>query len=232
MGSAVISGKKKEGVKSNPTGFLGLATNRGQRIISVFPSPHWASNRGPKIGGRRLAMKCLKILIPIVIILISLSLLPAAFAPSKFREWKAPDFAASTLDGNSLALADLLQGAQNRVLVLAFFATWCELCDEDLKFFQRLQDQYADQGVRVFCVLTGSLSRAKAVQKYLEGLKIELPVLMDYKRAITKSYKVSGFPCTYAIDKEGFLRLRYLGCSEDVKTKFEEDLKNLITVSG
>jgi peroxiredoxin len=174
-------------------------------------------------------MRYFKILIPIIII-ISFSFLPTAFAPAKLGGQKVPDFAASTLDGESFALMDWLQGPDNKVLILAFFATWCEHCDEDLKFVQRLQDQYADQGLRVFCVFTGSLSKINAAKKYLEGLKIELPVLLDNKKVITKHYHVAGFPCTYAIDREGFLRIRYLGCSEDVKTKFERNLKKLLAI--
>ena len=174
-------------------------------------------------------MRHFKILIPIIIV-ISFSFLPTAFAPTKSGGQKVPDFVTSTLDGESFALMDWLQGPDNKVLILTFFATWCELCDEDLKFFQRLQDQYADQGLRVFFVFTGSLSKIKAAKEYLEGLKIELPVLMDNKRVITKRYKVAGFPCTYAIDREGFLRIRCLGCSEDVKTKFERNLKSLLTI--
>ena len=176
-------------------------------------------------------MRYFKILIPIIIV-ISISFLPAALAPTKAGGQKVLDFKTSTLDGESFDLTDWLQRPDHKVLVLTFFATWCELCDEDLKFFQRLQDQYADQGLRVFCIFTGSLSKINAAKKYLEGLKIELPVLMDNKRVITKRYKVAGFPCTYAIDKEGFLRIRYLGCSEDVKTKFERNLKDLLTISG
>lgn len=167
-----------------------------------------------------------------VIIIISFSFLPTAFAQTKLGGQKAPDFSASTLDGKSLALMDWLQRPDHKVLVLSFFATWCEFCDEDLKFLQRLQDRYANQGLRVFCVFTGSLSRINAAKKYLEGMKIELPVLMDNKRVITRRYKVAGFPCTYAIDKEGFLRIRHLGYSEDVKIKFERNLKNLLTISG
>jgi peroxiredoxin len=174
-------------------------------------------------------MRCFKILIPIIII-ISFSFLPIAFAPADLGGQKVPDFVTPTLDGKSFALLDWLQRPDNQVLILTFFATWCELCDENLRFLQRLQDQYADQGLRVFCVLTGSLSNMKAAKKYLEGLKIELPVLLDNKRVISKRYKVAGFPCTYAIDREGFLRIRYLGCSEDVKTKFERNLKNLLTL--
>ncbi len=175
-------------------------------------------------------MRYFKILIPIIII-ISFSFLPTAFAPTKLGGQKVPNFLTSTLDGKSFALMDWLQQPDNKVLILTFFATWCELCDEDLKFLQRLQNQYADQGLQVFCVFTGSLSNIKAAKKYLEGLKIELPVLLDHKRVITKSYKLAGFPCTYAIDREGFLRIRCLGCSEDVKTKFEKNLKDLLNVT-
>jgi len=172
-------------------------------------------------------MRHFKILIPIIII-IFFSFLPTAFAQTKLGGQKVPDFVTSTLDGKSFALMDWLQGPDNRVLILTFFATWCELCDEDLKFFQRLQDQYADQGLRVLCVFTGRLSQIKTAKTYMEGLEIKLPVLMDNKRVVTKRYRVAGFPCTYAIDREGFLRFRYLGCSEEVKTKFERNLKNLL----
>ena len=174
-------------------------------------------------------MRHFKIFIPMIII-ISFCFLPTAFAPAKLKGQKAPDFLASTLDGESFALMDWLRRPDHKVVILTFFTTWCEHCGEDLKFLQRLQDQYADQGLRVFCVLTGGLSKISAAKKYLEGLKIELPVLMDHKRIITKRYKVAGFPSTYAIDREGFLRIRYLGCSEDVKTKFEMNLKNLLTI--
>jgi peroxiredoxin len=174
-------------------------------------------------------MRHFKILIPMIIIL-SFSFLPIAFAPANLGGEKVPDFVTSTLDGKSFSLMDWLQRPDNKVLILAFFTPWCEHCAEDLKFVQRLQDQYADQGLRVFCVFTGSPSGIKAAKKYLEGLKIELPVLLNHKRVITKRYHVAGVPCTFAIDREGSLRIRVLGCSEDVKAKFERNLKNLLTI--
>ena len=172
-------------------------------------------------------MRHFKTLIPIILV-ISFSFLPTAFVQTKLGEQKVPDFVTSTLEGKSFALMDWLQRPDNRVLVLAFFATWCKLYDQDLIFLQRLQDQYADQGLRVFCVFTGPLSQIKAAKTHMEGLEIKLPVLIDKKRILSKHYRVAGFPCIYAIDREGFLRFKYLGCSEDVKRKFEGDLKNLL----
>jgi peroxiredoxin len=178
-------------------------------------------------------MRHFKILIPMFIIIISFSFLPTAFAPTKLEGQKAPDFEIFTLDGESFALSDWLQGPDHKALILAFFATWCERCDKDLEFFQGLKEQYADQGVQVLCVFTGRLSQIKDTRTHLEGLKIKLPVLidkkMDKKKAVTKRYRVAGYPSAYAIDREGFLRFRYLGCSEDVKREFERKLKNLLS---
>ena len=109
-------------------------------------------------------MRYFKILIPIIIV-ISISFLPAALAPTKAGGQKVLDFKTSTLDGESFDLTDWLQRPDHKVLVLTFFATWCELCDEDLKFFQRLQDQYADQGLRVFCIFTGEFIQGKSCKK-------------------------------------------------------------------
>ena len=174
-------------------------------------------------------MRHFKILIPIILI-ISFSFLPTLFAQTKLGGQKVPDFVTSTLDGKSFALMDCLQRPDSKVLILTFFATWCGLCDADLKFFQRLHDQYADQGLRVFFVFTGRLSEIDAAKRYMKGLEIELPVLLDKKRVVTKRYQVTGFPCTYAIDREGSLRFRRLGCSEDVKIKFERNLKSLLSI--
>jgi peroxiredoxin len=170
----------------------------------------------------------------IKILIAILGFLPFSFAPLAFGQvkigQKAPNFVTSTLDGGKFVLKEYLKQPGNKVLILTFFATWCEPCGEDLKFLQMLHDQYKDQGLRVLCVFTGRLSKVKAAKKYMEKLNVNLPVLLDKKRVVSKRYKVTGLPCNYAIDREGFLRFRCLGCSEDVKRKFEENLRDLLSI--
>ena len=160
---------------------------------------------------------------------LSYSLVPATFAQIKIGQ-RVPDFVTSTLDGKRFVLNEYLKQPDTRVLILAFFATWCKPCGEDIIYLQRLQDQYGDQGLRVLCVYTGRLSKTKAAKKYLEKLDVNLSILLDKKRVVSKRYKVPGLPCNYAIDKEGFLRFKCLGCSEYVKQKFEGNLKDLLSI--
>ena len=158
---------------------------------------------------------------------LTFSFVPATFAQVKIGQ-KVPDFSTTTLDGQKFVLKDYLKQPGNKVLILTFFATWCEPCGDDLKYLQRLHDQYKDRGLRVFCVFTGRISKVKAAREYLERLDVNFPVLLDKRRVISKRYKVTGLPCNYAIDREGILKFKCLGCSEDVKRKFEENLKDLL----
>ncbi len=156
--------------------------------------------------------------------LLIFSFLPAAFAQIRIGK-KVPDFSTSTLDGKPFVLKQYLKEPGNKVVILTFFATWCDQCDDDLKYLQDLEKRYGSQGLRVLCVFTGRLSRVKAARKYLEGKDIHWPILLDRKKAVSRRYKVAALPCNYAVDQEAVLRFRCLGCGEDVKRKFEEELK-------
>jgi hypothetical protein len=47
---------------------------------------------------------------------------------------------------------------------------------------------------------------------------------MDKHGTIGKCYNITGLPCQYVIDREDFVRLRFLGSSDGVKVKIEEHL--------
>ena len=168
----------------------------------------------------------LKILVAILGVL-TFYFVPATFAQVKIGQ-KVPDFTTTTLEGEKFVLKEYLKQPGNKVLVLTFFATWCEPCGEDLKYLQEIHDRYKDQGLRVFCVFTGRISKVKAAKEYLKKLDVNFPVLLDKRRVVSKRYKVTGLPCNYAIDKEGILKFKCLGCSEEVKRKFEETVRDLL----
>ena len=91
--------------------------------------------------------------IPILIFLFLSTLLASAYAQPEIGE-KAPGFITSTLDGKRIALKDYWEQQGKKVLILSFFATWCQPCKEDLKYLQKIQDQHGDKGLQVVAVLT------------------------------------------------------------------------------
>jgi peroxiredoxin len=143
---------------------------------------------------------------------------------------KVPSFITSTLDGKRIVLKEYLEQKGIKAMVLSFFATWCRPCREDLKYLQQVQNQHGPLGLQVLCILTQDSSKEDVVRKFMEKLALKLPVLLDEYGIIGKRYGVTGLPCNFVIDKEGFLKAKYLGYSEAVKQDFEGRLKDVLSI--
>ena len=89
---------------------------------------------------------------------------PATFAQVKIGQ-KVPDFATTTLGGEKFVLKDYLKQPGNKVLILTFFATWCEPCGDDLQYLQKIHDQYKDQGLRVLLRFHRAYIQGKGCKK-------------------------------------------------------------------
>ncbi len=117
----------------------------------------------------------------------------------------APDFSLPGLDGRSVRLAEL----RGRVVVLNFWATWCEPCREELPGMQALADHLADRGLVVLAV--NYEERADAVRSYAGEAALTVPVLLDHDGAVARRYGVTGLPASFFVDRRGALVGSLLG---------------------
>jgi peroxiredoxin len=167
--------------------------------------------------------------IPILIFLLfSPTLLTSVHAQPQIGE-KTPGFITTTLDGKRIALKDYWEQKGKKVLVLSFFATWCQPCKEDLKYLQKVQDQHGISGVQVLCILTQDPSKESRVKDFMQKLGVILPVLTDEYGIIGMRYLVTALPCNFVVDKGGILKAKYFGYGEDVKKRFENHLMDLLS---
>jgi len=155
------------------------------------------------------------------------TLLSFAYAQPQIGE-KPPGFITSTLEGKRIALKDYWEQQGKKVLVLSFFATWCQPCKEDLKYLQKVQDKNADKGLQVVAVLTQDTSKEDRVRGFMRELGVTLSVLIDEYGIIGKRYAVTALPCNFVVDKDGILKAKYFGYGADVKRHFEGQLRNLL----
>ena len=114
---------------------------------------------------------------------------------------KAPDFAATTLDGKPFKLSDL----RGKVVLLDFWATWCTPCIAELPNLERAYEKFGKDGD--FVVIGISLdSSDSAVQQFCEQRKIRWPQIVlgpAEQNPVAKRYNVSGIPATFLIGRDG-----------------------------
>lgn len=113
---------------------------------------------------------------------------------------KAPDFTLAALEGGSIALADM----QGKVVVLNFWATWCQPCRSEMPALEQVWSDYREQDLVVLAVnLQESSQRVSA---FVQEIGLTFPVLLDDKGDVFQLYQVQLYPTTFFIDREGIIR--------------------------
>lgn len=129
---------------------------------------------------------------------------PDSTAPPPEIGAQAPHFAASTLDGGTVDLAD----TGNRPVWLVFNATWCANCRAEIPDVELMHREYGDDLEIVSVYLSDSPSAALS---YGSALKLTHTQVVDPKSEIGSLYRVMGVPSHYFISADGRLQAIEVG---------------------
>lgn len=86
----------------------------------------------------------------------------------------APGFALETLEGDSLTLAEL---GERGVVLMNFWASWCEPCKEEIPALIALHEEYGDRGLRVLGATVDDLPRDS--RAFAEEMRIPYPSVIS-----------------------------------------------------
>jgi peroxiredoxin len=109
---------------------------------------------------------------------------------------QSADFTLTDLQGKSWTLKDL----RGKVVLVNFWATWCQPCRREMPDLDALYKRFKDQG---FVVLGISDEEAPKVKELLAELKVSYPVLLDPGRKVNELFRVDGIPKNFVYDRNG-----------------------------
>ncbi len=110
----------------------------------------------------------------------------------------APPATLVTLSGQQISIADL----RGKVVILTFWATWCEPCREELPLLSQYALEHGD-GLRVLGVCLDTPDRLAEVRKIAETLSFPVGLL---SRASLPGYgRIWRLPVNFTIDRAGRL---------------------------
>jgi peroxiredoxin len=114
---------------------------------------------------------------------------------TRWIDGKRPSFALDDLTGARHDLAN----ASGRLVLVHFFATWCEPCREELPALQRLIDRSGHSTLAIFAISVGEPDQR--VRRFFEGAPLRYPVVLDRDREAAKTWRVQSLPTTYVLDR-------------------------------
>ncbi len=135
----------------------------------------------------------------------------------------APTFVLRDSTGADVFLRDfcgeLRQPWKNKVkhvVILSFFATWCEPCLKEIPELEKLANEFRGRELKIFLV---NLKEDRAlVEKFYREKNITLPVLFDKYGIVAGKYHVDSLPRLFVIDREGKLLWQTIGYQENFST--------------
>jgi len=131
----------------------------------------------------------------------------------------APNFSRRGLDHRKIVLSSY----RGKVVILDFWATWCEPCLAEMPTFVEWQKQYGSENFQVIGISMDDAT--PEVIATVSRLKLNYPVVMGDEYLGAAYGGVLGLPVTFLIDRDGKIRARYQGAS---LTQINSDIQNLL----
>jgi cytochrome c biogenesis protein CcmG, thiol:disulfide interchange protein DsbE len=131
-----------------------------------------------------------------------------------------PTRAAGTLD---------LERYRGKVVLLDFWASWCEPCRHSFPWLNEMQAKYASQGLVVIAV---NVDRERAeAERFLRDVPARFEVVYDPAGALAEAYDVPGMPVSYVIGRDGEIIGQHVGFRSAARAEREAELQRLLGIA-
>jgi thiol-disulfide isomerase/thioredoxin len=147
-------------------------------------------------------------LFPSLILSLTLSFFATFAAAQQLRPWAGgatPPLALQDLDGRPHALEEY----RGKVVLINFWATWCEPCRAEMPSINKLRAALAGQP---FAVLAVNLAETEPrIRRFMEQVRLDFPVLLDRDSATAKAWRTRVLPASFLVGPDGRIRYAVIG---------------------
>src|SRR5438270_1278418 len=133
-----------------------------------------------------------------------------------------PDFFTRDLHGHRLSSASL----NGKVVLIDFWATWCQPCKKEMPGYQKLADRYGQDGFAVIGFKLDTMADGEEPRAFARRLGIRYPLAVATDELKNKFGGIEGLPTTLLYDRQGILRQKIIGF--EYTDVIEASLKPLI----
>ncbi len=151
--------------------------------------------------------------------------------PGLARETIAPQFAFTSLRGRQVSLSAL----EGKVVLIDFWASWCEPCRDALPALQQLYKKYEQESRLVIISVSADKDRG-TWKSFVEKKHMAWTQYFDGDGALSKLFGVNALPTYILIDPQGGIRAHLIGegggQSAEIRNLVKKSLRDAAPASG
>ena len=130
--------------------------------------------------------------------------------------------AVGVSNGQKIALSSF----SGRVVLVNFWATWCEPCEREMPAMERLYQTLPREDFELIAVAIDD--KEEDVRAFQERYRLSFPILLDLDQAVYGSYQTMGVPESLLLDRDGRIVERYVGPREWDAGEYIDRIRELI----
>jgi thiol-disulfide isomerase/thioredoxin len=126
------------------------------------------------------------------------------------------------LQGREISSADL----RGKVVLIDFWATWCQPCKQEMPGYQKLLDRYGVRGFAVVGFKFDTMMDMEDPALFAKKIGVRYPLVVAADDLKKKFGGIEGLPTTLLYDHQGILRKKVIGF--EYTDAFDSALKPLL----
>lgn len=135
-------------------------------------------------------------------------------APPVVRGADAPEFSLRRLgspEGPTASRLDLAS-LEGQVVLVNFWATWCEPCEREMPAMERLYQALEQESFELVAVAIDD--EEANVEDFQDRYGLSFPIVLDLDQRTYQAYQTMGVPESLLLDRAGRIVERYVGPRE------------------
>lgn len=113
-----------------------------------------------------------------------------------------------------------------KLVIMSFFATYCDPCKKEMPELARLYDTYKDQGLGVMLVsIDKGDEQRKEIIELAAKSSVKFPVMHDRFQVVARRYSAERLPYMLMLDSAGTIKTVHIGYTEEVKANLENEVR-------
>jgi len=118
------------------------------------------------------------------------------------------DFSLRDLKGHTVRLSD----HAGKVVLVSFWATWCDPCQIELPQIQALWKKHRERGFELLTIAVDTADKEAEVRQLVRRYRYEFPVLLDQSSEVTdRFHPTMELPYSMLLDRQGHIVARHQG---------------------
>lgn len=137
-----------------------------------------------------------------------------------------PDYLGDTRGGDAIHVSDM----HGKIVVIAFWASWCQYCQKELPILASIQKLVSPQQLQVVAIDRDERDTFRELSHKLAKVTPNLIYTFD-QGPISKAYGVDGIPYTLLIDRDGKVAYIHTGYGDGTLDDLADEINGLMAKS-